>query len=97
MADLQLPAHTIDQINDTVGKHMQAEARDRKGAAPTSPIGAIPWLMNIGGLLSKWLPVFLQILNELAAAAPAEPTLKQFFAKGHEATMNDPDPASAAA
>jgi hypothetical protein len=91
--ELSLPLRTIDQINEVIGQHMQAEARNRKGAAPASPTAAIGWLMNIGGLLSKWLPIFLNVLNELAAASTAEPTVAQFAKKLHE-TCPDAEGAS---
>jgi hypothetical protein len=85
-AVLKLDDHTVNAINQTIGRHNIEEARAKKGVASPAQVAAsaVTWFTNIGGLLSKYLPGLLEVAAQIAAkGAPAMPTIAEFFAEGN--------------
>ena len=83
---LKLDNHTIDAINQAVGRHNIEEARAKKGVATPGQVAAsaVSWFSNIGGLLSKYLPGLLEVAAQIAAKGGAGvPTIGEFFAEGN--------------
>jgi hypothetical protein len=83
---LKLDDHTVNAINQTIGRHNIEEARLKKGVATPAQVAAsaVSWFSNIGALLSKYLPDFLEVAAQIAAKGVVTmPTIAEFFAEGN--------------
>lgn len=92
MASIKLSDHAINEINDTVGKSIQDEARAHRGAVP-GIASLASWFSEYGGLLSQYLPSLIQLGRELAAKGGGVPTIGEFFAAGNAIFNPAPAPA----
>ena len=79
---LELDDHTINAINQAVGRHNQEMARVHQGSPPGDG-GPLGLLSNVGAAISVYLPGILQTLERLAAKGPGMPSIKEFFAEGN--------------
>jgi hypothetical protein len=85
-AVLKLDDHTVNAINQTIGRHNIEEARLKKGVATPAQVAAsaVSWFSNVGGLISQYLPGILEVAAQIAAkGTPALPTIAEFFAEGN--------------
>jgi hypothetical protein len=87
---LALSDHTINAVNELVGRHDIDDARERKGApaAGAAISAAATWFTNFGLGLSLYLPYLYQTWRALAAKGLSGLPSVQVFAAEFDLVVN---------
>ncbi len=86
---LQLTDHTVNAIDDLVGRFNIDEARELKGAVPGAAVmAAASWFAQFGLGLSKYLPYLYETWRALAAKGVTGLPSVQVFAAEFDLLVN---------